>query len=522
MPRMSRLGKVLVGSGFAGAAFWFAPAAGAQEVPSPVVDSAGFVNGIRSDLAQWGIQTPEVDPAVTDSVDSAVKDVVPGAVGPDDAAPATLDPALSARESSQDIARSVAEEAAEATGTKIPKPFASSDTSANLNTETLDLGEQDQYASQAPEAAGEQAGAEQAGAAPAGANQADDPAAANPAAANPKADNSDAGKSAAGKAVAAPAQPDPLAQAQWFWDNAQKDPKGAVKFLAREATQPEFRPMNADPYYRWRNDGFSKFMAGKPDAEYVLNRVPDSYFDAPEAPVESGIVQAQGKSLYGPGTPVFVGDDMICTMAAAGNDAAGRKVGLTAGHCGNVGDNVVSMDSPQVGPSGTVAVRNDALDFSVVELGSNAEVTRSYNGVTIDDFGAPSQPGEKITKKGVASNETTGTTIANTNTMQLAQLCAMPGDSGAPVMKDGKLVGMVNGGLIRDFDCRTPLQGDFHSPTFVVNAEDVVNQLNAQGGVGAGFQLPEERDFTKLTPEEEADRAAAVQATLKKLQTQKA
>ena len=134
MPRMSRLGKVLVGSGFAGAAFWFAPAAGAQEVPSPVVDSAGFVNGIRSDLAQWGIQTPEVDPAVTDSVDSAVKDVVPGAVGPDDAAPATLDPALSARESSQDIARSVAEEAAEATGTKIPKPFASSDTSANLNT----------------------------------------------------------------------------------------------------------------------------------------------------------------------------------------------------------------------------------------------------------------------------------------------------------------------------------------------------------------------------------------------------
>lgn len=414
MPRLSRLGKVLVGSGFAGAFFWCAPAAGAQDIQDPVtetpvqeaesgVNSAAFVEDVRAGLAQWGIDTPAVDPAITDAVDEAIGSVVPQENDTPDLPIET------------------------------PAPETSHDANANATAGT-------------------------------------------------------------GNPVADAFRQDPVAGAEWFIDNAKRDPRGAAEFVAREATQPEFRPLNVDPYYHWRNDGFSKAMAGKPDADFVLNRVPGSYFDAPEAPVESGIVQAQGKSLYGPGTPVFVGDEMICTMAVTGTDAQGHKVGLTAGHCGEVGDHVVSMDSPQVGPSGTVAVRNDALDFAVVELGSNAEVTRSYNGLTIDGFGAPSQPGETITKQGVASNQTTGKTLANTDTMQVAQLCAMPGDSGAPVVKDGKLVGMVNGGVIRNFACVTPLQGMVHSPTYIVDAEDVAAKLNEQGGVGAGFTLPEAKE----------------------------
>ncbi len=50
----------------------------------------------------------------------------------------------------------------------------------------------------------------------------------------------------------------------------------------------------------------------------------------------------RGKSLYGPGTPLYVNQDTMCTLTAAGTDAAGRKVGLTAGH-GDV--NVVEVEA---------------------------------------------------------------------------------------------------------------------------------------------------------------------------------
>src|SRR5699024_833913 len=36
-----------------------------------------------------------------------------------------------------------------------------------------------------------------------------------------------------------------------------------------------------DPNYRWMNDPVSKVMAGKPLEDWVLHRVPGSWFDAP-------------------------------------------------------------------------------------------------------------------------------------------------------------------------------------------------------------------------------------------------
>ena len=41
--------------------------------------------------------------------------------------------------------------------------------------------------------------------------------------------------------------------------------------LAEQATQPEFKPQGTNPNYKWKNDGFSKVAAGKPQADYVLH-----------------------------------------------------------------------------------------------------------------------------------------------------------------------------------------------------------------------------------------------------------
>lgn len=246
-----------------------------------------------------------------------------------------------------------------------------------------------------------------------------------------------------------------------------------------------------DPNYVWTNDPVSKVMAGKPLEEWILHRVPGSWFDAPRIPEESMVVQNQDASLYGPGTPIYVGDSMMCTLGAAGTDAQGRKVGITAGHCGQPGDQVWSADSWQVGPTGTVVASNQLYDYSVIELGSNAQVTRSYNGVTVNSVGGPVAPGDVLCKQGVATGTTCGNVWSADQELQISQVCAMVGDSGAPVMAGDRMVGMVSGGVFPDYRlaCQTPLQGQLFMPTASIAMDAVLADVDARGGVGAGFRL---------------------------------
>ena len=218
--------------------------------------------------------------------------------------------------------------------------------------------------------------------------------------------------------------------------------------LAEQATQPEFKPQGTNPNYQWKNDGFSKVAAGKPQADYVLHRVPGSMFDAPRIPEESVAAMNQGESLYGPGTPLYVNKESMCTLTVAGNDNAGRKVGLTAAHCGNVGDPVTSADSEQIGPTGTVVSKNEDLDYAVIEFGSKAKVSRSYNGVTVNQLGGGVKPGQQVCKQGVATGKTCGMTYQQAKKIQINQVCAMMGDSGAPLLVDGRLVGSITGGFL--------------------------------------------------------------------------
>lgn len=262
--------------------------------------------------------------------------------------------------------------------------------------------------------------------------------------------------------------------------------------LLEEATQPEFVPQGTDPNYVWKNDLFSKIAAGKPQADYVLHRVPGSYYDAPQIPEESNVAMTEGKSLYGPGTPLYIHEDTMCTLTAAGTDAEGRKVGITAGHCGNVGDPVSSADSWQVGPTGTVVSKNEQLDYSLIEFGSKAEVSRSYNGVTANGVGGTTQPGDITCKRGVATGRTCGMTFQHTERVTVNQVCAMVGDSGAPVFRNGRIVGSVSRGLIPGLpSCHTPWQGALHNPTVVSNTDAIIADLNRREGVGSGFTLPE-------------------------------
>lgn len=249
-----------------------------------------------------------------------------------------------------------------------------------------------------------------------------------------------------------------------------------------------------DPNMRWVNDPLSKILAGKPTEEFILHRVPGSWFDAPRIPEESNEYLSQGKSLYGPGTPLFVGESGICTLAVAGTDAQGHKIGITAGHCGAEGDFVASADSWQVGNSGTIVATNQEYDYSVIEFGSNAEVSRSYNNVTVDEIAAGPRFGEQVCKNGVATGHTCGIHYGNLQGLQFNQVCASLGDSGGPLLVGNRLVGVISGGANPtglDLSCRSPLQGFVHVPTMATDATAIINDINAKGRIGAGFQLPE-------------------------------
>ncbi len=62
-----------------------------------------------------------------------------------------------------------------------------------------------------------------------------------------------------------------------------------------------------------------------------------------------------------------------------------------------------SADSWQVGTTGTVAAKNEYLDYTVIEFGSKAEISRSYNGVTATQLGGNTSLASHLARLGSAT-----------------------------------------------------------------------------------------------------------------------
>lgn len=239
-----------------------------------------------------------------------------------------------------------------------------------------------------------------------------------------------------------------------------------------------------------KNDPFSQLSAGKGGT--IHNRVPGNMHSSPVAPAAANAAAARGKVLVGPGTPVTYDNALICTITAAGVDNQGNKVAVSAGHCGNVGSLVRSMDAHGVGVFGKVAQVNRSLDYSVILLNDKAEISRSYGPArATSQGGRMPKAGEQVCKYGIATGWSCGqtwSTAANQATSN-NQMCAAQGDSGAPVFMGGRLMGAVRGANFPPA-CLTPLQGPLFAPTIIGSWQKTLDAMNAAGGVGAGFRLP--------------------------------
>lgn len=157
-----------------------------------------------------------------------------------------------------------------------------------------------------------------------------------------------------------------------------------------------------------------------------------------------------------------------CTVAFSLPDKKQGAWAITAGHCGNAGQKVYSQPKGETFASshylGTIVYssRADAkggtLDWGAIKLSSSAYHPKHSTRIPLRLDTTPRKKGVKVCKRGSTTGFNCGTqgdshvltqlrdsgdsvTVAD---MSQAQLCALPGDSGAPVYDRKGIIGIVS------------------------------------------------------------------------------
>lgn len=194
-----------------------------------------------------------------------------------------------------------------------------------------------------------------------------------------------------------------------------------------------------------------------------------------------GASAAESPAPIGGGSGILVGGEALCTLTAIGHDSGGRLVGLTAGHCGEPGYSIVSERHMDAGTVGYIHGKSREFDYAVIEFDPAKVVPlNSVGRVTIHSVGAPAAFPDVVCKQGLRTGNTCGVVwgdLLQTNETW-TQMCVIEGDSGSPVVRGTTLVGMVNAYV--GVACLGPELG--------TDIDIIMADLNAHGGVGAGFR----------------------------------
>ncbi|RJO76568.1 hypothetical protein D5S18_09765 [Nocardia panacis] len=208
-----------------------------------------------------------------------------------------------------------------------------------------------------------------------------------------------------------------------------------------------------------------------------------------------------GPAVLGGGSGLFIETsepDTVseCTLTAIGFDKTNTLVGLTAGHCGEVGMRVAAEYSPKSGTLGVVAAKSAENDWAVVRFDpARVTPTRQVAQSVINGVGEPPKVGDTVCKNGRTTGFTCGVAWETKRAWFRSQVCANHGDSGAPVLAGDRLVGMVVAGS--DFKAgpvTVPLPlckggGDLlHQPELSTTMALVLGDIDRAGGPGSGFK----------------------------------
>ncbi|GFG70770.1 chymotrypsin family serine protease [Mycolicibacter senuensis] len=231
------------------------------------------------------------------------------------------------------------------------------------------------------------------------------------------------------------------------------------------------------------------------------------------------------KILLGGGAAIVLNDDTLCTLAAIGHDSAGRLIGFTSAHCGGPGSPVVAEGAEERGVVGTVVAADDTLVYAVIDFEpAKVKPIADYEGFGI--FGLwqpdPEPAGPEPAEPPPADPEPADPAAASPEPADPAPASPEPavpeavaakracklgrgsglncfdvvpagldsvgeewwqrGDDGSPITIDNLLVGMVRDGSV-------PVAPLDQSGPGVVMFKEILDDVNAKGGPGAGFGL---------------------------------
>ena len=192
----------------------------------------------------------------------------------------------------------------------------------------------------------------------------------------------------------------------------------------------------------------------------------------------------------GGGSGIVIDGKSYCTLTAIGTDSWGDLVGFTSAHCGGPGAVVAAEGAEAAGPVGEMVAGNEALDYAVIRF-DRAKVTptNNVNGFIINGLGPDPAFGQVACKLGRTTGYSCGVTWGpgeQPGTI-LNQVCGQPGDSGAPVTVENKLVGMIHGAFSEDLPTCAIKFIPLHTPAVTMSFNTQLADIAAKSRPGAGF-----------------------------------
>jgi hypothetical protein len=201
---------------------------------------------------------------------------------------------------------------------------------------------------------------------------------------------------------------------------------------------------------------------------------------------------ADGLVPLGGGSGIVVEGGTFCTLTAIGNDNRGNLIGFTSAHCGGPGERVAAEGAEAAGVLGTMVAGNDALDYAVIQFDpSKVQPVNNVKGFQIDGIGPDPVIGDVACKLGRTTGYSCGVTWGpgeQPGTI-VNQVCGQPGDSGAPVTVDNRLVGMIHGAFSEELPTCVIKYIPLHTPAITMSINAVLGDITAKNRPGSGFVL---------------------------------
>ena len=206
--------------------------------------------------------------------------------------------------------------------------------------------------------------------------------------------------------------------------------------------------------------------------------------------IPAGPAAADDKVAIGGGAGIVIDGDTYCTLTAIGNDRTGALIGFTSAHCGGPGAQVASEADRDGGVIGTMVAGNDGLDYAVIRFDPDKVTPMSnWRGFAIDGLGPDPKFGEVACKLGRSTGYSCGVTWGpgeEPGTI-VNQVCGQPGDSGAPVTVNNRLVGMIHGAFTEGLPTCVIKYIPLHTPAVTMSINAILADLAAKNRPGAGF-----------------------------------